>query len=229
MVVGNGMLAKAFSGFCDDDRVLIFASGVSNSLETDGGAFDREKSQLLKTRQAHSDKLFVYFGTCSVYDLDRRETPYVAHKLELEAVLEQSGMPWMVLRLPLAIGPGQSGQTLAPFLYQRISQGAPFEIWKDATRYPVDVADVLRIGRRFIDSCALWNRRINVALRAFPVLEFVRVMESILGKAAVYHLVPKGRHYVIHCPEVEAVARELDLDFSKGYLDRVLRKYFSAR
>lgn len=35
------MLAKAFSEFRKDDRVLIYAAGLSNSLETDPRAFAR--------------------------------------------------------------------------------------------------------------------------------------------------------------------------------------------
>ncbi|MEX2150260.1 MAG: NAD-dependent epimerase/dehydratase family protein [Steroidobacteraceae bacterium] len=228
MVCGSGLLAKAFSAFRDDDRVLIHAAGVSNSLETDARAFAREKARLRRAREEHPQKLLVYFGTCSADDPDRRETPYVAHKLEMEAFLERLASPWMVLRLPLAIGPGRRGRTLAPYLYERISRGEPFEVWENATRYPIDVVDALRIARRLIDVPAYWNRRINVALRAFPVPEFVRVMESIVGQPAVCRRVPKGRHYVIDCPEVRGLDSELALDYTERYLERVLRKYFAG-
>jgi nucleoside-diphosphate-sugar epimerase len=229
MIVGHGMLAQAFSSFREDGSVLIFASGVSNSLETGPRAFARERALLLQARKEHQAKLMIYFGTCSVDDPDRRETPYVVHKLEMEAILERAQAPWMALRLPLAIGPHRHGHTLAPFLYERISRGERFEVWEHATRYPIDVEDALRVGRLFFGDRKLWNRRINVALRAFPVLEFVRVMQSIVGKRALYDLVPKGAHYPIRCPEVAALAQELNLDLSDRYLERILRKYFSDR
>jgi nucleoside-diphosphate-sugar epimerase len=229
LIVGCGMMAQAFAPFRNDQGVLIFASGVSDSLETRPSEFAREKSLLAKARSEHPDKLLVYFGTCSVEDPDRARTPYVAHKIGIESLLEDAGSPWMVLRLPLAVGPDRKGHTLAPFLYQRISRGERFEVWEHATRYPVDVADVLRIAQRFISTRALWSRRINVALRAFPVLEFVRVMQSIVGRRALYDLVPKGGHYPIHCPEVAALAQKLNLDLSDRYLECILRKYFSDR
>lgn len=228
MVVGDGMMASSFSAFRGNERVVVYAAGVSNSLETDPAAFAREATRLQQVREAHPGKLMVYFGTCSVDDADRRDTPYVAHKLMMESLLERHGAPWIVLRLPLAIGPGRRGHTLAPYLYERITRGESFEVWEHSTRYPVDVADVLRIARRIIDVSANWNRRINVALRPFPVPEFVRIMESIVGKPAVYTRVPRGRHYAIDCPEVRALARELELDYSERYLERVLRKYFAA-
>jgi nucleoside-diphosphate-sugar epimerase len=227
LIVGSGMMARAFGSFEGQRGVVIFASGVSDSLETAESAFARERDLLARTRAQHPEALLVYFGTCSVDDPDRAPTAYVAHKLRMETMLEQSSAPWLVLRLPLAIGPGQRGRTLAPYLHDRIRRGERFEVWQHATRYPIDVADVLRISSRFIAGRTFWNRRINIALRAFPVLEFVRVMESIVGKPAVYDLVPKGQHYAVHCPEVAALAAELELDFSERYLDRVLRKYFT--
>lgn len=228
MIIGSGMIAAAFSAFRENDRVVIFASGVSNSLETDPAEFAREKRLLLQARSANPDRLLVYFGTCSVDDPDRGHTPYVIHKLEMESLLEVSPGPWMVMRLPLAIGPGHRGAALAQFLYERISRGEPFEVWTHAARYPIDVADVFRITSRLVDDPSMWHRRINVALRAFPVLEFVHIMERIVGKRAVCTLVPKGRHYEVSCPEVAAVAADLNLDFSDRYLERVLRRYFAS-
>jgi nucleoside-diphosphate-sugar epimerase len=228
MIVGSGMMAQAFSAFRGDDEVLVFASGVADSLETRAEAFARERDLLQKTRAAFPEKLLVYFGTCSVEDPDRRESPYTAHKLEMEAILERSGSPWMVLRLPLAIGPGRRGRTLAPFLFDRISRGIRFGVWQHAIRYPIDVEDASRIAAAMILSRAFLNRRINVALRAYPVLAFVEAMENIVGKRAVYEVLPKGTHYAIHHPELDEMAPGLALDLTEQYLDRVLRKYFST-
>ena len=226
MVIGGGMMAKAFSAFRVDSGTVIFASGVSDSLEDRREAFDRERSLLLRTREENSDKLMVYFGTCSVVDPDRSDTPYVQHKLEMESLLQNSDGPSMILRLPLAIGPAHRTRTLAQFLYEKISREQPFEVWAHATRYPVDVADTFRIANLFIGQRSLWNRRINIALRAFNILDFVRSMEFIVGKGARYELIPKGKHYELSCPEVRAIANQLELDFSDLYLDRVLGKYF---
>lgn len=227
MVVGGGMIATAFSKFDSDDRVLIFASGVSNSLESDPAAFAREKRLLLEVGGEHTDKLFVYFGTCSVCDPDRRATPYVEHKLEMESIVAQTLPHWMIIRLPLAVGPAHHATTLASAFHDRISTGQSFEVWQGATRYPIDVADAVRIVGRFVSDNGMWNKKINVALRSFPVLEFVREIEKIVGQPGNYKLVPKGRDYEIPTPEVLSVAREMGLDYGDHYLRRVLRKYYS--
>jgi glycosyltransferase involved in cell wall biosynthesis/uncharacterized protein YbjT (DUF2867 family) len=227
MIVGNGMMAKAFSAFAGDPGVVIFASGVSDSLESRPEAFQRERDLLLRTRAAHPGALVVYFGTCSVHDPDRRDTPYVRHKLEMEALLAASPHPWLVLRVPLALGPEHRSPTLGNFLHDRITRGERFEVWAGSTRYPIDVQDVVRIAERLIVDRSTWNRIVEVALRPFRVLDFVRAMERITGKKAVYSLAEKGSHYELQCPDVQRMAGELGLDLSDGYLERVLRKYFA--
>ena len=220
------MIAKAFAAYGESREVVIFASGVSNSLETGDAAFRREQALLEEARAAQRQALLVYFGTCSVDDPDRRATAYVQHKMRMEALLAGHSSPWMVLRLPLAIGPEHRSPTLANFLHDRIVRGERFEVWARSSRYPIDIEDAVRIASRLIADRALWRRTINVALRSFSVLDFVRVLERIAGKRAVYSVVEKGAHYDVRCPEVARLARELDLDFSPHYLERVLRKYF---
>ena len=226
MVIGDGMLAKAFAAFGPNRDVVIFASGVSDSMETRAAAFERERALLEEARRAYPRALLVYFGTCSVNDPDRRDTPYVRHKLEMESMLMASERPWMVLRLPLAIGPLHRSPTLANFLHERILRGESFEVWDRSTRYPIDVEDALRVAQVLIADRSMWRRTINVALHSFRVLDFVRVLEDITGKRARYTVLPKGAHYDVPCPEVARLADELHLDMGSGYLEAVLRKYF---
>ena len=68
MIVGTGLLATAFNMYKDCNKVLIFASGVSNSAEQNDGEFEREIN-LLKTF-IDTDMKLVYFGTTSIYDED---------------------------------------------------------------------------------------------------------------------------------------------------------------
>ena len=96
-------MATAFSAFIPDEGVVVFASGVSDSFESREQAFERERALLRRALDENPGRLIVYFGTCSAEDADKRETPYVRHKIEMETLLEHSHGPWMVLRLPLAI------------------------------------------------------------------------------------------------------------------------------
>src|SRR3954471_21083606 len=100
MVIGGGMMAKAFSAFIPDREPVIFASGVSDSLEERSEAFTREKTLLRRIRDENPGRLVVYFGTCSVIDPDKRDSAYVRHKLEMESLLQNDKNPWMILRVP---------------------------------------------------------------------------------------------------------------------------------
>ena len=57
---------KKFIKYADNKDVLIFASGVSNSLETSPVEFGREQFLLEKILAEHSQKKIIYFSTCSM-------------------------------------------------------------------------------------------------------------------------------------------------------------------
>ena len=223
------MMASAFRSYAGDPSVLVFASGVSDSTEVRAEAFRRESELLQRLRREYPDVLLVYFGTCSVVDPDQRESPYVRHKLAMESQLSAAPGPWLVLRLPLAIGPGHRGNTLAKFLHERIVRGEPFDVWTRATRYPIDVEDAHRIAGRFMEDASMWRRSINVALRAYPVLDFVRILEAIAGRKAQCRMVERGQRYALQCPEVDRLLPSLHLDMEANYLENVLRKYFGPQ
>ena len=47
MIIGQGMLAKRFEKY-DNDNIVIFASGVSNSRETSKIMFEKERKLLIE-------------------------------------------------------------------------------------------------------------------------------------------------------------------------------------
>lgn len=48
MIIGNGLIANLFTEH-DRENIIFFASGVSNSLETEKSAFLREENLLRNT------------------------------------------------------------------------------------------------------------------------------------------------------------------------------------
>jgi len=228
MIVGSGLMARTFARFSQARDILIFASGVSNSLARDAVQFDRERRLLERVRSEHRPALLVYFSSCSIYDPDRIDTPYVRHKLEMESLLAAMGGDYLILRLPLVIGHSDHATTLPHVLCSRILSGEPFEVWTRAVRYPIDADDVARIAERLLCNPSLKRCRINLALRSYRVMDFVNAMEQVLGRRANVQLVDKGSPFRLSCPEVQSLASELALDYSEAYLPRVLHKYFHA-
>ncbi|MFV0217909.1 hypothetical protein OBJ92_12895 [Empedobacter falsenii] len=74
MIIGKGLIASAFENR-DREDVVFFASGVSNSLETDVRQFLREENLIRTTIQQYPTQTFVYFSTCSMYVVKINETP----------------------------------------------------------------------------------------------------------------------------------------------------------
>ncbi len=227
MIVGSGLLARAFSPIYQaNDDVLVFASGVSNSLETSEAAFTRERRLLEEVLERHQGKL-IYFGSCSVVDADRRATPYASHKSQMESlVLARAGS--LVLRLPQVVGRTTNASTLTNFLCSKIMQGEPFNVWSLAERNLVDADDVAAIGVVAVERMQPGESgRMSIAApRSVPVLELVAMFERLLGRKANYTVERRGAPLWIDAPEAQRIALDLGIDLGDGYVERILRKYY---
>ena len=100
MIVGNGLIANLFKND-DIENVVFFASGVSNSLETEKSAFLREENLLRKHLTENPEKIFIYFSTCSIYDSSKNGSLYVNHKLKMERLVEELAKKYVILSLDL--------------------------------------------------------------------------------------------------------------------------------
>ena len=61
MIIGTGMIARAFKSLEKNPDVLIYAAGVSKSNEANNDQFNKE-SELLK-KAINLDKKIIYFST----------------------------------------------------------------------------------------------------------------------------------------------------------------------
>lgn len=228
MIVGSGLLAQAFSGRSQAlEDACIYAAGVSNSGCTDPREFEREHARLsaalLERPQAGA---FVYFSTCSVGDPEARQTPYVVHKLAMEALVARHPNH-LILRLPQVAGTTTNPHTLLNFLHSRIVRSEAFSVWRNAYRNILDVDDAAEIACELIADPAIRGTSMNIACAtSYPMPEIVAAMERAVGKRAIHDTLDRGCHYRI---DVEPLLRALpgkDLDFGGDYLNRITRKYY---
>lgn len=229
MILGNGLLARAFTpDFGERDDVTIIASGVSNSRETSGEAFRRERSLL---ESALSDnKLAVYFSTCSIYDPTLPDSPYIRHKLAMEALVAARSARWAVFRLPQIVGRTSNPHTLTNYLSHRITRGEHFQVWAGATRNLIDVDHVAVIARRLLSGNASPNSVSNIASPfSISVLELVHIFERVLGKRGRYAQVAEGCSYPINVEHAMLAAVEEGISFGidcMDYVTSLVRKYY---
>ena len=229
MIVGNGLLAKAFCReFANEHDVVVFASGVSNSREHREEQFQREKEML----EAALDlgKFLLYFSTCSMADAALAETMYVRHKREMEGLIFARADRKAVFRLPQVVGATPNPHTLTNYLHHQITSGSRFPVWLHARRNLIDVDDVAAIVTHLVRTGRADGQLINVACPySVSIVELVQHFEEMLKIKANYELVPDGAGYAIECGLTTVAAAELGIGFRECYIPDLLRKYYAGK
>jgi nucleoside-diphosphate-sugar epimerase len=228
MVVGNGLMAKAFARYADDSATIVFASGVSNSQEVSPAAFAREADLLERvvTGAAARSRL-VYFGTCSVTDPALEASDYVRHKLRIEAWIGTHVANFTVVRLPNIVGGPGNPRLLVNYLFDCIAQGRPFSIWQHARRNLLGVDDACVMVDHVLRHGQARNRTVAIANPHFAeVLDLVRAIERHMGKTAHYDVQPGGGTPEIDTALSREIAAKAGVAFGDGYLERLLQRYY---
>jgi nucleoside-diphosphate-sugar epimerase len=229
VIVGTGLVAKAFRpSEALLDNVCIYAAGVSNSSCSDEGEFIRDRLRLQQTiATLDSAILLVYFSTCSVDDPWSSASRYVAHKRELERIVQDRTGPSVVVRASQVAGLTPNPHTILNYLYVRIARSERFDLWQHAYRNIIDVADVERIVLDLIRNEKLCSGTVNVANRKnSPITEIVAAFENITNRRAIYNLLDKGGEFAIDTAQIEASVVRNRIIFDPDYLARTLAKYY---
>ena len=181
MIVGNGILASSFkrSEYNWDD-VIIMASGVSNSNETDKEAYERER-QLIKAYQ-HTTKTLVYFSTTSIYEEAKQQTMYIQYKKEIEEYISTVFSKSLIIRLPIVLSDNNNPRQLFGYIKDRIKRNEELIVHKNASRFFFDVEEIPRAAHIILENMQSRNESnvsINVGFpRKFTMLELVKVLEA---------------------------------------------------
>lgn len=222
MIIGNGLIANAFRD-ADREDVVFFASGVSNSLETKAENFLREENLVKETIQKFTDKLFVYFSTCSIYDSSKNESPYVNHKLNMEHLIATNCPHYIIARVSNAVGNGGNPNLLMNYIHRSIQNGDKITIHKNAKRNLIDVEDLKNILIHIIEKEER-NKIYNLAyLDNFSITDIVSTFERVLGKEAIKETLDMGESYTIDVHLIESCFKERN---TKVYLENLVQKYY---
>ncbi|MEG2803310.1 NAD-dependent epimerase/dehydratase family protein [Stenotrophomonas sp.] len=230
MIIGRGLVATAFSGqWQHDPGTVIVAAGVSNSAEHDRAAFEREEALLDEVFASDVQRHIVYFGSCAVGNPDERKTPYLQHKAAMEArvLADPRGR---VFRLPQVVGEGGNPHTLTNFLCARILSGEPFDVWAKAERNLIDIQDVAALGTHVLQHAEDYPRMMSLAdIQSTNMLQIVRCMESVLGRAANCRVLEQGVAFPIDTRDCQRAAMDCGIPLGDGYLARLLARYYAGQ
>lgn len=228
MIFGSGLLARAFApAYAQRSDVCIYAAGVSNSSCADACEFLREQQRLQDAlRQAQHVSAFIYFGTCSVYDPEILNTPYVQHKLAIEQMVHAHSRN-IVLRLPQVAGKTPNPHTLLNYLYARISRSEAFNIWGKAKRNIIDVDDIVSIAQQLIANDAVRNVTVNIANPInYSMAAIVDTMVDVVGKHAIFEVLDRGSDYFIDTRGMQPALAKSGVEFGEDYLNKIIAKYY---
>lgn len=179
MIIGKGLIAKAFEKYNNNDNVIIFSSGVSNSLETRDVEFEREES-LLKSNLL-LDKKFIYFSTVSVVD-GSLKSPYINHKIKMEKMISENHNNYLIFRLPIVVGNNANNITFFNSLKDKINNGEELKVF-NVSRYLIDIDDISEKLPKLIDDYSEKNKTLNICFDNFStVKEIIERMEFYLNK-----------------------------------------------
>ena len=222
MVIGNGLIANIFCNYKDNDNVVIFASGVSNSNETSFKNFKRERELLLMTLEAYTDTLFVYFSSCDVIYSDSINKPYYFHKLEMESIVKRHPN-YYIFRLPQIIGNSSNKMSLINYIVESIKSGDEINLWKHSYKNLIATQEVFKIVDFILSSTISRRQTINVINSYYySIQEIVKTIEDILEIKAKVSIKDKG---FVPCYSITKLTG-LEIDFSKDYLRNTLLKSY---
>jgi len=227
MIIGNGQIANSFLPYKNDSKVLIFASGVSNSQESDSKKFTRERTLLRDSINDNKDKIFVYFSTCSVYDLSLKDSKYVKHKIEMENLVVNNSHQFYILRLPQVVGdPRIKNTNLVCFLFSSILNNKKIDVYSKSTRNFIDLNNVFLVADFLIQNKKYINEITNIASpHNVSIRDIIQMLEEITSLSLSYDLLDAGYSYEVNIDKIHSLDIDLDI-FSSSYLKNILKNYY---
>lgn len=228
MVLGNGLIANCFKQkYSDNDKFLVFASGVSNSNETNEFEFLKEKVLIEENLNKNKDKIFIYFSTISMFN-ENNKTKYIDHKKNVEDIINKSGNSFFIFRLPQIFGAIGNEKNIINFMTSKIKSQDIFEIWSDSKRCIVDIEDVFKIV-----NYVLFKEKPNKIYNFFgiekkSVIDIVNIIENILNKKAVIEIINKqsfftGENSIV----IEEAINSLNIK-KENYTESIIKKYIKC-
>lgn len=227
MVIGSGMIATRFQNYKDDDRFVVFASGVSNSATKNADAFDREKQLLVQTKKLNNSKRFIYFSTCSIYDESLIHSLYVQHKLQMESLIAKHAGGFTIFRVSNPIGFTENKHTLLNFFINAIKNKQPFTVFNPAERNLIDIDDMFTVCHYILQQSLFVNEAVNIANPTnYSILYIIKHIEAFLMKKAVFTTIQKRSVPKIDTSLIQPLFESLGIDFDSGYFSKMLKKYY---
>ena len=221
-IIGSGFIANKFKKylkFIKKNKVIIYAAGISNSLETNKKKLEREILKFIDFTKKNKKKL-IYISTYSIHDKSRNNKLYVKNKIKIEKIIKSNSSEFIIIRLPEIIGKTKNLNTLTNYFHNNIIKNKPFKVFKNSRRNLLDIDDAIKNCIKIIKKNKNKNKMINLLNKKFNTpLQIVTSLEKILQKKGIYNFSNNKinkwslkNNYFFHS--------------KKNYLIKTLKKYY---
>lgn len=219
MILGRGLIATAFkNSVFDSPLYVVFASGVSNSSESDPKAYAREMA-LLDSSIAKNTTI-LYFSTTSIFDPTKQDTPYIQHKISIEKEIRERADSYMIIRLPILVGHTPNPNTLINFMVSAIREQRPVEVHAKACRHLLDIDDLVPLLTPYAFDPQI-RETLNIpGSQNIQVPVLISKIEINLKMVGIFMWKDSGACYEI--PADEGISIYIPKDH---YIDELLHKY----
>lgn len=236
-VLGSGLLAqKIIASSGNSSNALIFARGVSDSSCRDLLQYERECLHLFEAiiDCQKTGRRLVYFSSAGAIYGDSDEikceksplfpkTPYGRHKLLCESVIVNSGINFLILRLPNIIGHGGNPNQLIPFLVSSVYNGK-VRLQKNATRDLIGIDDTVRILDALLNTVRE-NLIVNVASgHSVSVIDIMKEIQYTLKKSVEIEYVEGGQQQRFAIGRLQKLLPSL-VHFEPDYYKSLISEY----
>lgn len=228
-IVGSGFIAKSFAKknfFFKKKNCILYAAGVSNSLNKDLSLFNKDFKKLKSYRNLSNSFKVIYISSCSVLDKSRNQSVYLKKKIQNENYIKKNFKNYLIVRLPEIIGKNKNKNTLVNFFYNKIKKNEKIILFKNAKRNFIFINDIINILCEIIEQ-KISNEVINIASsRMTKVEEIIIIFEKILkkkGKILIKKKINKDFH--ISTKKVKNLKSYKNIQFNNNYLVSKLKTY----
>lgn len=196
MIVGRGLIATAFrNSLFDCPPFVVFASGVSNSTESDPEAYARELALL--DPYLTKNTTLIYFSTTSIFDPTKVHTAYIRHKLAIEKRIRDHAESYLLIRLPILVGRTSNPYTLINFLANAVREERPITLHANACRHLLDIDDLVPVLTPFA-GMTLVRETINIpGSDKISVPRLAEKIENVMHKKGIFTWEDSGACYDI--------------------------------
>lgn len=219
MIIGSGLIGAEFKNsiISDNDQIVIYAKGVSNSNCSDANEFIRDFNSLYDFMQSKNENVILYYiSTCGVYS--EKNNLYIKHKLRCEELV-RSYKNIYIVRLPQVAGKVINDNNLCGYIYNCLTYNKKIHIFKNAKRNIIDVEDVKKTLLYIIINEIKMPETFNIAApEDIDINDFIKSLEIYTGRTLdKIYVEGEACNYKISINDVRGVYSDLKMNFENSY------------